>query len=148
MKNVIFEALLIDLSCRRLFMTIVVAWLHLAFDFDKLHTPAPRPSSDSNNWNRLYISIKVIFWYSIMVKWKISYFDPWLVNKWRYEPHRRVQRNWEKKPPLVFSPLVFFLIRNAVSVEDGWSNECFTFGTKNVGSVEFHKEKRIICRRA
>lgn len=105
-------------------------------------------SSDSNNWSRLYISIKVIFWYSIMVKWKISYFDPWLVNKWRYEPHRRVQRNWEKNPPLVFSPLVFFLIRNAVSVEDGGSYECFTFGTKNVGSVEFHKEKRIIFRRA
>ena len=30
MKNVIFEALLIDLSCHRLFMTIIVAWLHLA----------------------------------------------------------------------------------------------------------------------
>ena len=30
MKNVIFEALLIDLSYHRLFMTIVVAWLHLA----------------------------------------------------------------------------------------------------------------------
>ena len=32
------------------------------------------------------------------------------------------------------------------SKDDG-SNECFTFGTKNVSGVEFYMEKRIICRR-
>ena len=32
--------------------------------------------------------------------------------------------------------------------KDGGSNECFTFGTKNVSGVEFYMEKRVICRRA
>lgn len=69
------------------------------------------------------------------------YFDPRLVNKRRYESHKRAKRNCEKKSCLVFSLLVFFLIGSAI--RDGGSNDEITFGT--VLSFEFRKEKIIIC---
>ena len=70
------------------------------------------------------------------------YFDPRLVNKRRYESHKRAKRNCEKKSCLVFSLLVFFLIGSAI--KDGGSNDKITFGT--VLSFEFRKEIYVICR--